>query len=307
MKKGRFTRKYPLREMLTAYLLLSPAVLLFLVIGLFTVLFSLWLSFHHLKQGSLISSATFAGVDNFRDFLFGESPVLARRFRQALVNNLVIAVSMVSFVIIISLFLAALLQKITRGVKIFRTVFLVPMITSSVAIVYVWQGIFEPNGSLNNVLNALGLSQFVATNGWLGEISTALPAIITILVWGGIPGTLILYFAGLQTVDQHLYEAAEIDGANAWKKMLHITWPALKPITIVAVVFNLNGAFQVFDQIWITTKGGPAGATTVVNVLIYQEAFGGGDMGRANAMGWTIFVLTFFLSLFSMRALKDNK
>lgn len=307
MKKGGATRKYPLREMFTAYLLLSPAVLLFLVIGLFTVVFSLWLSFHHLKQGSVVSSASFAGLDNFRDFLFGGSPVLTRRFWQALVNNLIIAGSIVTFVIIISLFLAVLLQKITIGAKFFRTVFLVPMITSSVAIVYVWQGIFEPKGALNKVLESLGLTQFIATNGWLGEMSTALPAIIVILVWGGIPGTLILYFAGLQTVDQHLYEAAEIDGANAWKKMLHITWPALKPITVIAIVFNLNAALQVFDPIWITTKGGPAGSTMVVNVLIYQEAFGDGDMGRANAMGWTIFVLTFFLSLLSMRALKENK
>jgi len=306
MKSSRSTRKYSLREMLTAYLLLSPAVLLFLVIGLFTVLFSLWLSFHHLKQGSLISNATFAGLDNFRDFLFGESPVLSRRFRQALTNNLILAGSFVVLVIIISLLFAVLLQKITRGVKLFRTLFLVPMMTSSVAIVYVWQGIYEPNGALNQMLKAVGLADWVAVNGWLGEMNTALPAIIALLVWGGIPGTMILYFAGLQTVDNHLYEAAEIDGANAWNKMLHITWPALKPITVVAVIYNLNSALQVFDQIWVTTKGGPSGATSVVNVLIYQEAFGGGDMGRANAMGWSVFVLTFFLSLFSMRALKDK-
>ncbi|BBI32761.1 carbohydrate ABC transporter permease [Cohnella abietis] len=307
MNTDRFHRKASFREALSAYVLLAPAVILFLVIGLFTVLFSIWLSFYHLGQGSLLSSAKFAGLDNFKDFLIGRDQLLAESFWRALGNNLIICVSMVLLVIPISLVLSVLLQNITRGVRFFRTLFLLPMVTSSVAIYYVWTGIYEPEGSLNKILSAVGLDKLLAVNGWIGELHTALPAVILVIVWGAVPFTMILYFAGLQSIDQHLYESAEIDGANFWRKLLHITWPILKPITVIAIIINLNGAIQIFDQVWVMTKGGPAGTTEVVSVLIYKEAFlGTGDLGRANAMGWTMFALTFALSLISIRSLREK-
>ncbi|MFD0711479.1 carbohydrate ABC transporter permease [Paenibacillus sp. GCM10027626] len=308
MKKGTFHSRAVRREAAAAYVLLAPALLLFLVIGLFTVLFSIWLSFYHLGQGSLIVNAKFAGLDNFKDFLLGDDQLISESFWRALRNNATICVSVIVLVIPLSLFISALLQNITRGVRLFRTLLLIPMVSSSVAIYYVWSGIYEPTGLLNRMLEAVGLSQWIAVNGWTGELNTALPAIIAVIVWGMIPGTMILYFAGLQTVDTHLYESADIDGASFWQKLLHITWPMLKPITIIAVIINLNGAIQIFDQIWIMTKGGPAGTTEVASVLIYKEAFvnAKGDLGRANAMGWTMFVFTFALSLISMRMLREK-
>ena len=182
------------------------------------------------------------------------------------------------------------------------------MVASSVAIFYVWTGIYDPSGSLNQFLTATGLENLVAINGWLGELRTAFPAIIAVVIWSSVPATMILYFAGLQTVDPYLYESADLDGANFWQKLLHITWPILKPITVIAMIMNLNSAIQIFDQVWVMTKGGPAGITDVVSVVIYREAFVivGGDMGVANAMGWTMFALTFILSLISMRSLRDK-
>ncbi|BBH23669.1 sugar ABC transporter permease [Paenibacillus baekrokdamisoli] len=298
--------KMAFKEMLAAYLLIAPALVLFLVIGLFTIIFSLGLSFFHMLQGSQVQNAKFAGLDNFKDFLFGGAPVLSEMFRNAIIHNFLIALSMVVFVIPIALILAVLLQQIKRGTKFLRTVFLLPMVTSSVAIYYVWTGIYDPEGSINKLLLAMGIDHFAQLNGWLGELNTALPSIIFMIVWGAVPGTMVLYFAGLQTVDNLLYEAADIDGASAFQKMIHITWPVLKPITVIAVILNINGALQVFEQIWIMTKGGPAGSTQVVNVLIYQEAFVSGDMGRANAMGWTMFLLTFVMSLLSMRAFREK-
>ncbi|WP_409345446.1 carbohydrate ABC transporter permease [Paenibacillus sp. MBLB4367] len=299
-------RKDVLRERIAGYVLIAPAVILFMVIGLFTVLFSFVLSFFHLGQGQMIWNARFAGFDNFKDFLLGDNVILTRFFWQALLNNAWVAIISVFVVVPLSLVLAVLLQNIIRGVKLYRTVFLLPMVTSSVAIFYVWQGIYEPTGALNQMLTAFGLEKWIAVNGWLGELRTALPAVLVTIIWGSVPGNLILFFAGLQTVDPHLYEAAEIDGANAWHKLLHITWPILKPITVIAVIMNLDGALQVFSQIWVMTKGGPAGETMVVNVLIYQEAFQNGDMGRANAMGWTLFLITFVLSLISLRLFRDK-
>lgn len=293
------------REAAAGYLLVAPAILLFLLIGLFTVLFSIGLSFYHLGQGSLITSAKFAGLDNFQNFLFGRDLNLSRAFKQALVNNLWVLLSTL-VVIPIALAIAVMLQRISKGIRLYRTVFLLPMVTSSVAIYYVWQGIYEPEGTLNKLLAAIGLDSLVAVNGWLGELHTALPALIVTVIWGSVPGMMILYFAGLQTVDPHLYEAAEMDGAGAWQKIYRITWPILRPITVICLIMGMNGALQIFDPVWIMTKGGPANATEVVNVLVYQQAFVNGDMGVANAMGWSIFVLTFVLSLISLRILRDK-
>ncbi|MBB6670885.1 carbohydrate ABC transporter permease [Cohnella nanjingensis] len=308
MKSGSFYSKAARREAASAYLLMAPAILLFLVIGLFTVLFSIGLSFFHMGHGSLIANAKFAGLDNFKDFLLGDDQLLSESFWRALRNNLVICVSVVALVIPVSLLISVLLQNIARGVRLFRTLLLLPMVSSSVAIYYVWTGIYEPSGLLNRLLQAIGWKSAVAANGWLGELHTSLPAIIAVIVWGMIPGTMILYFAGLQTIDSHLYESADIDGASFGQKLLHITWPMLKPITVIAVIMSLNGAIQIFDPIWIMTKGGPAGSTEVVSVVIYQEAFVNmkGDLGRANAMGWTMFALTFVISLISMRTLKEK-
>lgn len=186
------------------------------------------------------------------------------------------------------------------------------MVTASVSIYYVWIGIYDPNGSLNQLLKTLGLQQFAEANGWLGDTKTALPAIILIIILGGIPNTMILYFAGLQTIDPSLYEAAKIDGAGYWKRMIHITWPILRPISVIAVILLLNGAFQVFEPVWLTTKGGPAGSSEVVNNLIFNLAFMGGtsggmsDMGMANAMSWVVAAITFIFTLLSMRVFRDR-
>lgn len=277
------------------------------MVGLFSIVFSIGLSFFRLSSGSLLSSAIFAGIDNFRDFLFGRDQLLTRNFWRALGHNIWISGSMICFVIPLSLSLAMLLQRIGRGVAIFRTVFLIPMVTASVSIYYVWTGIYNARGSLNQFLaNIPFLDNLIQANGWLGELNTALPSMIVMIIWSAIPGTLILYFAGLQTIDKNLYEAADIDGGSDFQKLLHITWPMLTPITVIAVVINLNAALQIFEQIWVMTKGGPAGSTMVLNVLIYQEAFvTGAGLGRANAMGWSVFLLTFIMSLISMRLLRD--
>ncbi|HEY0827446.1 MAG TPA: sugar ABC transporter permease, partial [Bacilli bacterium] len=203
MKKSKFNKHYKLKEVLSAYMLIAPSVILFLVIGLFTVLFSVVLSFFHLQQGSLLSNMKFAGFDNFTDFLFGGYPLLSGSFWKAVQNNFIIAVCLVVFVIPLALLFALLLQEIKAGVRLFRTIFLLPMVISSVAIFYVWVGIYEVDGSLNQILKAVGFEQLVAVNGWLGELNAALPSLIVMMIWGAVPGMMILYFAGLQTVDPH--------------------------------------------------------------------------------------------------------
>ena len=301
-------KKKQYQERLTGYALITPAILIFLLMGLASIVLSIGLSFTYLPRGSIIQTAKFTGLSNFRDFLLGESPVVSDMFWSALTNNFVIAIALVLFVIPIGLMIAYMLTKIERGRKLITVLLLVPMVVSSTSIYYVWSGIYEPDGTLNQILEAIGLSGLVAKNGWLGDIATALPAMIVLLIWSAIPEAIILYLSKIQGIDKGLLEAADLDGANTWQKIRCVIWPLLRPITVIVVIQNINRAFQVFDQVYVMTGGGPAGATQVVNMLVYNEAFQNpnGNIGRANAMGWMIFIITFVLSLISMKVNKDE-
>ncbi len=303
MNKKRYNSK--LQESIAGYILVAPSVLLFLVIGLFCVLFSLGISFFNLAMGAKLSSAKFVGLQHFRDFMY-ESPFLSEAFWSALKHNTIIAVCLVIFVIPLALIVALMLQQIKRGSKLLRTLIILPMVASGVAIIYVWTGLYQPDGTINLFLQAIGLHNLVAVNGWAGELNTALAAIIFMMIWGGIPGSMLYFTAGLQTLDPHLYEAAEIDGANYWSKLLYITWPSLMPMTVITVILTLSGAFQTFTEVFVMTGGGPAGATQIVNVLIYYEAFRDNDMGGANAMAWFVGVLTILLTLLSLRLFRER-
>ena len=301
-------KKWQYQERLTGYTLITPAILIFLLMGLASIVMSIALSFTYLPRGSIIQNAKFTGLSNYKDFLLGESPVVSEMFWSAITNNFVIAIALVLFVIPIGLIIAYMLTKIEHGRKIITVLLLVPMVVSSTSIYYVWSGIYEPNGALNQILEAIGLTKLVAKNGWLGEMSTALPSMIVLLIWSGVPEAVILYLSKIQTLDTSLFDAADLDGANTWQKIRYVIWPLLRPITVIVVIQNINRAFQVFDQVYVMTGGGPAGATQVINMLVYNEAFQNpnGNIGRANAMGWMIFVITFVLSLISMRVNKDD-
>lgn len=301
-------RKWQRQERLAGYTLISPAILIFLLMGLASIVLSIALSFTYLPRGSIIQNAKFTGLSNYKDFLLGESPVVSEMFWSAIKNNFTIAFALVLFVIPIGLVLAYMLTKIGRGRKLITVLLLVPMVVSSTSIYYVWSGIYEPDGTLNQILEAIGLSALVAKNGWLGDTATALPAMILLIIWSAIPEAVILYSSKMQSLDTSLFEAADLDGANTWQKLRYIVWPLLRPITIIVVIQNINRAFQIFDQVYVMTGGGPAGATQVINMLVYNEAFQNpnGNIGRANAMGWMIFIITFVLSLISMRVNKDD-
>lgn len=301
-------RKWQRQERLAGYTLISPAILIFLLMGLASIVVSIALSFTYLPRGSIIQNAKFTGLSNYKDFLLGESPVVSEMFWSAIKNNFTIAFALVLFVIPIGLVLAYMLTKIGRGRKLITVLLLVPMVVSSTSIYYVWSGIYEPDGTLNQILEAIGLSALVAKNGWLGDTATALPAMILLIIWSAIPEAVILYSSKMQSLDTSLFEAADLDGANTWQKLRYIVWPLLRPITIIVVIQNINRAFQIFDQVYVMTGGGPAGATQVINMLVYNEAFQNpnGNIGRANAMGWMIFIITFVLSLISMRVNKDD-
>lgn len=312
MKQALSRSKMAKQEEWVGYLLVAPALLLFLLIGLLCLVMSVGLSFFSLSTNSILQSAKFVGLQNFEHFLLGGNPLVTEMFWRAIKHNLIIAFANLIGVIPVSLLLAFLIQRITAGAKILRTVFLIPMVANGVAVYYVWLGIFDPEGSMNRLLGAVGLSHLQMYNGWLGDPRTALFSVILTIIWSSNPSSMLLYFAGMQTIDDSLYEAADIDGAGFWQKLIFIVWPTLKPITVIVIILNLNATLQIFEQIWVLTNGGPAGSTQVVNVLLYQNSFAGSaasqsNIGVGNAMGWVMFMLTFGLSLLSMKLFKDQR
>ncbi|QGG55656.1 carbohydrate ABC transporter permease [Paenibacillus sp. B01] len=286
------------------YLFLLPGVLLFLGVGVYSVGFSILLSFYN-WSGIDFSTARFEGLANFRQFLLGDDPIVTQNFYKALLHNALIAVFQVAIVVPVSLVLAFTLQN-TKMAALYRTIYFLPMIASGVAIFYVWKGLFEPAGALNALFAWLGMDFLVVPGGMLGTSSTSLAGIILTTIWGGLPGTLILYYAGLTSIDPTLYEAASVDGASKATLIWRITWPLLKPITLIAVIQMVNGAFQTFENVFIMTGGGPGGSSEVIGTLVYRTAFLDNDYGLASAIGWVSFLVTGAIAIFSIRSFQAD-
>lgn len=293
------------RETVSGYLFCLPGLLLFLTIGLYTVGFSIFLSFFNWSGVNFAETARFVGLDNFKYFLFNGSPVSTKIFYSGLLNNFMIGFFSIVVIIPLSMLIAYIVTNIKRSAA-FRTIYFIPMVASGVGVYYVWRGLFGASGGINSLLSSMGLDMFVVKNGMLGDPRTAIIGVVITVIWAGIPGTMILYYAGLSNIDNSYYESAEIDGASKFQMLLKITWPLLKPMTIIVLIQQLNGAFQMFENIWVLTGGGPGGATDVVGTLIYKTAFKDGRYGMASAMGWSVFMITLVLSIISMKAFKSD-
>jgi multiple sugar transport system permease protein len=224
--------------------------------------------------------------------------------------------------IVLSLLAALLMNQKLRGIVVFRTVYFIPSICSAVAVAMLWRWLYNPKfgllndvlrvlhlvtpgggGLLNGLLEGLGLKEHGEPLKWLTSTGLAKPSLIMMGLWAAIGGqNCILYLAGLQGIPDELYEAAEIDGANWWHKLRHITWPMLAPTTFFILVMSVIYGFQSgFVGIHMLTRGGPAGATTNLLYYIYNHAFEWFKMGRAAALSMILFVVVFTLTLVNWR------
>jgi ABC-type sugar transport system permease subunit len=295
-------RKTRRRENLAGYLFCAPAIVLYLTIGLYTVVMSIVISF--CRWYISFSQSEFIGLDNYKFVLFSHR-LVSNLFYIAIANNIKFALASIVTVIPFALILAVLINSHKKTQAIFRTAYLIPMAVTGTAIFYMWKGIFLPEGVLNSLLHTIGLDALVVVDGWLANVKMSFYGVLLAMIWSGLPGAMILYSAALAAVDENLYEAAEIDGANSVQKLIHITWPQVTPITIIILVMLINDSFKMFDNVFIMTNGGPADATQVLGTVIYQRAFEQpqNEFGVASAMGWLGFILTIVFSLVSSKFL----
>jgi multiple sugar transport system permease protein len=282
------------RQAVAGYLFISPAMLIFFVFTLLPVAYALYLSF---TNYDVFTRMDWIGTRNYTDVFEDEL------FWRALWNTATYTVWSIPLSMGIGLGLALLLNQKLKGLGVYRTVYYVPVVTSMVAVAMIWIQLFDPlYGVVSNGLEAVGLKGI----DWLGDPNLAMPSIIAVSVWKVIGWNMLIYLAGLQGVPDYLKEAASIDGANRWQTFWRIILPLLQPTTFFIFVTSLIGAFQVFDQVYVMTGGGPANATTTLVHQIYNAAFKALAMGYAAAMSFVLFGIILVVSLFSMRAVRGE-
>jgi multiple sugar transport system permease protein len=237
------------------------------------------------------------GVANYQDVFDDEF------FWRAFWNTARYTVGTIPLSMGIGLGLAMLLNQKLRGLGTYRTIYYIPVVTSMVAVAMIWIQLFDPfYGVISNALEGIGIKGI----DWLGDPRLAMPSIIAVSVWKVIGWNMLIYLAGLQGIPEYLKEAAAIDGANRWQTFWKIILPLLQPTTFFIFVTSLIGAFQVFDQVYVMTGGGPANETTTLVHQIYNAAFKALDMGYAAAMSFVLFGIILVVSLFSMRAIRGE-
>jgi multiple sugar transport system permease protein len=283
------------REMLAAFLFLLPNILGFLVFSVGPVIASAGIS---LLDWNLLNPPQWVGIGNYARLLTDQE------FWSSLRVTLFYTLGMLPLSIIPALILAVALNQPIRGRTIYRTIFFLPVVSSLIAVSLLWRWLYNPSfGLLNYLLNGLFgmLGLPITAPDWLQSPTWAMPAIILMSAWKSLGYNMVLYLAGLQGIPRSLYEAAEIDGAGRWQRFGQITVPLLTPTTFFVIIITLIGSFQVFDQAYIMTGGGPARSTVTTVYYIYANGFERYQMGYASAIAWVLFLIILTLTMIQWR------
>jgi multiple sugar transport system permease protein len=250
---------------------------------------SLYFSF---TNYNIVTPAVWAGLGNYRNLLHDAL------FWKSLGVTLKYGVVSLPLQILFGFTLAVLLNQNIPGVNLFRAIFYIPATISGVAIALVWGLILNPDkGLLNPILALIGIHG----PAWLQDPRSALYGLVIISLWG-VGGGIVIYLAGLQGVPTDLYEAAKVDGANVLQQFIHVTLPMVTPVIFYNLVLGLINTFQYFTEVFILTQGGPARATLVYNLYLYQNAFYYNHMGYASALAWVLFMITLVLTVLVFRS-----
>ena len=269
-------------------LFISPWVVGFLVFMLYPIGASLYYGF---CDYSVLKPPLWIGTWNYEDLVKDEV------FWTSLWNTVIFAAFALPLGLIVSLTVALLLNTGVRGLPVYRTLFFLPSLVPLVALAVLWMWIFNgKHGILNHLLKHIGIDG----PGWLSTTVWAKPALILMSVWG-VGHAMVIYLAGLQDVPQSLYESADLDGANAFQKIWHITLPLISPVIYFNLVMGIIGTFQIFAVPYVMTGGGPARATTFYAMYLYNLAFEDLRMGYASAMAWILFLIILGLTLLATR------
>lgn len=282
-------RIYNKGEVITGYLFLVPNIFGVLIFTAIPVVVSFLLSFF---SWELIRPPVFVGFQNFKNLLNDDN------FIQVVKNTIYYVGVYVPVNIILAIIIAVWICSVTKGTTIFRTAFFLPVLVPTVAAAFLWKYLLHPEiGVVNMALNLIGITG----PSWLGNTKTAMLGIIMMSGWKQVGYNMVIFIAGIKSIPAQLFEAAKIDGANSWQRFWKITLPMISPALFFGIVMTVITSFQVFDQAYIMTLGGPANATNTIVMYIYQNGFQYFKMGYAASMAWLLFVVIFIMTMMQMK------
>ncbi len=268
------------------FVLLAPAVLVLLLLTVFPTVYMFTVAFESFNPADPAASE-FIGLENFGRLLSDD------KFHNALWNTLVFTVVAVGMEFVIGLAFALLVERYVQRLNFIKTILMLPMMLPPIAVAIVWKLMYQPQfGVINDLLFRLGLEPSL----WASGHATAMISIIIVDIWEWTPFVFLMCLAGLAGLPVEPYEAAELDGANAWQKFRDLTWPFLRPVVTITLLLRVMDAFRLFDQVFILTRGGPAGATETMSYYIYKVAFRFFDIGYAAAISLFMLALTIAFS-----------
>lgn len=326
------------QDRVAAWLFLSPALLIFAVFLVIPILFALYFSFTDWNGISPPTEASWIGLDNYQAILI-EDGIRRSDFFKALKNTTYFALGVVPVQTALALLLAVVVnQRMLRYKGFFRTAYYFPSITSSVAISLIFLFLYQKSGLVNAILTNMTLGwwepiawmedsrglihillegmgvtlrdgpAFLRTEllglsvwDWISGPSVALTGIMILNTWTTIGTMMIVFLAALQDIPTSVYEAAQIDGATTWPTFSRITLPLLRPTMFFVITLGLIGTYQVFDQVYVMSSGGPAKTTLTVAYMVYRNGFGNSEMGLGAAIALSLFVIIFILTLIQRR------
>jgi len=287
-------------------LFIFPTYAVITVFIIVPIFFAFWISFN---SWNFLGSMKFVGIHNYQKLFHSEE------FRKALVNTFYYTFITVPLCVLFSLILAMLLNSKIKGLSVYRAAYFMPVMTSVVASAFIWQWIFQSqNGILNHLFGYLGLRPLswlneptgiftvvfeplgVTLPRWLAGPSVTLVAISIMSIWKNVGYYMIIFLAGLQNIPRHYYEAAHIDGAGPFTRFFRITLPILSPTTFFVLIMSVIVSFQVFEQIAVTTQGGPLNSSLVLVYFVYQKAFKFLEVGYGSSAAFILFAIVLILT-----------
>lgn len=247
----------------------------------------------------LTDNFDFVGFDNFVKAF--ESPYAL----SSLINTLLLTIAVTVVQLIVGLLLALALNTQVRSRNVLRVAFFAPVVLTSVAVGYIWKYMYAPTGALNQILDLFGLGSL--KHDWLGDPTVNLWAIAFMCVWQSAGFTMVIFLAGLQGVDTDLIEAAHLDGAGPWTRFWYVVRPLLAPAILINAVLCVSGGLKIFDQIYITTQGGPAHTTSTLATLTYTDGFVTGDYSFGVTLSVVLTALVSVVTIVQFRLMNRRE
>ncbi|MFP7299929.1 carbohydrate ABC transporter permease [Neobacillus niacini] len=284
MKVGETMKRFVQKEWFMGYLFILPLLIYFLIFQLAPMLISFFVSF---TDWNMRSTPEWVGLTNYKNLLTDSEKY--PDFWPSLWITVKYILYSLPAGIFVSLVVASLLNANVKGEGFFKTAYYIPNVTAGVAVAAMWVYLLDPKLGLINQL-------FQTDHTWLADVKTVLPTLAVMSIWGGLGYNVLILISAMKNIPEELYEAAKIDGANIWQRFVNITIPTIQPTIFFLVTTGLIASFQVFDQMYLMTGGGPNGATTTFLLSLYNHAFRYYEMGTASAMSYILLIIILLIT-----------